>query len=449
MQPLDGYNTHMTNQSLLNQSESAEAFLDQMLDDTSEEAMHKKQNEVAVEEALRRKKILQQESQRVKSRILFLTRKHDIFEKDSLTQKQFIALQSVFDELHVFVLGCARHQKKTLRVADRVWAYPVHFKYLSFVHFSVIQKARKELMFSDGFRPDLIVALDPFESGFSGLKLSKKFRRLLQIHVLEDFFTDQFLTEDQDNKKRRYLADYTLRRVASVRTITDNLRKKIMEEYNNIQDIALLPRYFHIREIIQEARQHVATKLFPQFSFVILYVGQLNSDSMLFRALDASRTLLQTPSIGFVVVGDGPLRPKLEERTHLLGIEKQVIFTPPKVEMIDYMRSADVLLMPDTTSESEEVVIKAAATGLPLIMSHTPLRDDLFVDGQDAFLCEPDDTIEFSQKLTKFLNTNALRVQFSKNGKEVVATRIEESPEMYNLAYRDTIESVLYMNEGM
>ena len=252
----------MTNQSLLNQSESAEVFLDKVLDDTSEKTIRKKQNEVAVEEALRRQKILQQESQRVQSRILFLTRKHDIFEKDSLAQQQFIDLQSVFDEIHIFALGCGQHQKQTVRVSEKVWVYPVYAKYFSFIHFAAIKKARQELMFSDGFRPDLIVALDPFESGFVGLKLAKKFGRLLQVHVLEDFFTDQFLAATPENKKRRRFADYTLRRATSVRTRTDHLRKKIVEKYPNIQDIALLPRYFHIREIMQAAKKHVATKLF-------------------------------------------------------------------------------------------------------------------------------------------------------------------------------------------
>jgi hypothetical protein len=50
----------------------------------------------------------------------------------------------------------------------------------------------------------------------------------------------------------------------------------------------------------------------------------------------------------------------------------------------------------------------------------------------------------FSERLRKFINTNALRTQFSDNARAVIRTRIEDNPEVYRLAYRDTIEQVLF-----
>jgi glycosyltransferase involved in cell wall biosynthesis len=105
-------------------------------------------------------------------------------------------------------------------------------------------------------------------------------------------------------------------------------------------------------------------------------------------------------------------------------------------------------LCTDTTEESDELVIKAAAAGVPLILAHTQLRDDLFTDGESAFLCNAEDTIEFSQKLAKFLNSNMLRTQFKENGKYIVGTRLHEDPVAYKLAYRDSIESVFSVEEN-
>jgi glycosyltransferase involved in cell wall biosynthesis len=97
-------------------------------------------------------------------------------------------------------------------------------------------------------------------------------------------------------------------------------------------------------------------------------------------------------------------------------------------------------MCPDITEASDEIVIKAAAAGLPIIAAKTELRNDLFVDGESAFLCNKDDTVEFSQKLVKFLNGNTLRTQFSENAREIVKTRLHEDPNAYKLAYRDAIE---------
>jgi glycosyltransferase involved in cell wall biosynthesis len=99
-------------------------------------------------------------------------------------------------------------------------------------------------------------------------------------------------------------------------------------------------------------------------------------------------------------------------------------------------------LCTDTTEISDEIVIKAAASGLPLLVAQTPMRADLFVDGESAFLVEKEDTIGFSQKLTKFLNTNALRTQFKTNALDIVKTRLHEDPDAYVQAYKNAIEGV-------
>jgi glycosyltransferase involved in cell wall biosynthesis len=106
------------------------------------------------------------------------------------------------------------------------------------------------------------------------------------------------------------------------------------------------------------------------------------------------------------------------------------------------MQAADILLCTDTDEAGDETVIKAAASGLPVLVSKTPLRSDLFTDGIDAFLCDREDTVGFSQKLTKFLNTNALRIEFATNAKTIVETRLHEDPQMYKIAYRDSIEGI-------
>ena len=308
--------------------------------------------------------------------------------------------------------------------------------------------ASNHLSFAEGFRPDIVVALDPFEAGVIGLKIAQKYERVFQVHIFRDFFSESFLEEKKENKKRLKFAKKTLAATQSVRVESDALKKKLEATFPDVADVALLPRFFNIKAITEAVAQTEEKSLFPRLSFVILYIGKLNGNSALFRSMDAARKLLRTPSVGLVVVGDGPRRQEFIDRAKILGIESQVFFKKNDGNVIDYLQAADVLLLPDTDKDSEDTVIQAAAAGLPMILARTSLRDDLFVDGQDVFLCQPEDTLDFSQKLTKFINTNALRVQFSENARDVVLTRIEESPEMYQLAYRDSIEAVLYLEQG-
>jgi glycosyltransferase involved in cell wall biosynthesis len=294
----------------------------------------------------------------------------------------------------------------------------------------------------------MVVALDPFESGLAGYFIAKKFKRAFQVHITEDFLIDAFEEATKNNDWRITFSRFVLKRAQSVRVDTDTLKKKIATKYKKIKDLDLLPQYFNIKETIETLKSDQFEKLYPQFSFSILFIGALTHDSTLFRAIDAVQPLLRTPSIGFIVIGDGPAKAGFQERTKLLSIDSQVVFRSRVDEVLPHMRSVNLLVCTDTDSESEAVVIKAAAAGLPAVMARTALRDDLFTDGVDSFLCDPEDTIEFSQKMVKFLNTNAMRSQFSKNAKDVVSSRIEEDPAMYRIALRDSIEAVLYIEEA-
>jgi glycosyltransferase involved in cell wall biosynthesis len=300
-------------------------------------------------------------------------------------------------------------------------------------------------MFTDGFRPDIIVARDPFESALAAYLISERFDRPLQIHVLDDvaFNEKQFIEAAKENGWRLRFMHFVLRRAESVRTSTDAIKSMLQKRYKHIEDIALIPRFFNTRALLALPRS-TTEDMFPQFSFTVLYIGDLSPESTLFRALDTVRVLLSTPTIGFVVIGEGSQKQHYKERAALLGIEKQVLFLGAVSDTTAHIRSADVLLVTDTTTESEDLIIRAAALGTPLIMAETPIRKDLFTDGESAFLCPPEEGMAFAEKMRLFINANALRTQFSQNGRSVVQNRIEDSPERFTVAFRDTIEQVLF-----
>jgi len=436
-----------TEEAKFDPSERAEGVLDHLLDETSEVTIEQRANEISIKDALHKKRLVREESKRVRSRVLFITKDTQALEEGADAQEYFKNLAEVFDEVHVIVLGFTKRKTDTLRLDSKVWVYPTTAKSFLRQPFTAITTARQQLQFTDGFRADIVVALDPFESGIAGYFIAKKFKRAFQLQITENFYTPAFKDANKHNPWRLRFSRYVLKRVSSVFVSTELLKQNITTQYKKIKEVSLLPRYFNIQETIASSGSLPDRKLYPQFAFTILYIGTLNQNSTLFRAIDAVRTLLRTPSIGFVVIGEGPERKEFQERARILGIDSQIIFTPRVDNLVDHMHSANVLLNTDTTSGSEEIVIKAASVGLPVVMSRTALREDLFTDGVDSFLCDPEDTQEFSQKLLKFLNNGAMRTQFSKNAQDVVRTRIEEDPHTHVLAIRDAIESVLYLED--
>lgn len=430
-------------------SKKAANILDYVLDDTSKEVIAEREVQSSVEEELVKAPIAERTSNRKQSRVLFITRSIGILEPNSTEQLHYKNVASMFDEVHIIVLAESWQAKKGVeRLGTNIWAYTTSGKYWWMQPFIASSIAHSQLRFADGFRPDVVVALDPFESGLSGLFIAEKYNREFQVHITEDLYDPEFVQKDANNKWRLRIASYVLKRTQSVRLSTTTIKESISKKFQHIKDIALLPRHYDIQTIMAAAESIIDTKdIFPQFSFVVLFAGKLDHESTLFRALDAARSILSSPRIGLIVVGDGPMKKEFQKRAEILGIQKQVIFDRDENKLISYLKAADVLLCTDTTEASDEMVIKAAAAGLPIIGAITELRADLFTDGESIFLCQKEDTIDFSQKLVKFLNVNSLRAQFSTNAKDVIKSRLHEDPDAYKIAYKDSIEMVFSTEE--
>ena len=101
--------------------------------------------------------------------------------------------------------------------------------------------------------------------------------------------------------------------------------------------------------------------------------------------------------------------------------------------------------MPDTTPESEEIVLRAAAAGIPMILARTPMREDIFTDGESALMCAPDNIDEYSLKLNILMNDLPLRKHIAENAQQIIMTKFHEDPVRYKAAYRESIEEVLFL----
>jgi glycosyltransferase involved in cell wall biosynthesis len=429
--------------SWIDPSKKAGNILDSMLQSTSEEAIANQEIQSSTELELSKAPLTTVQSDRQDSRVLFITKDASVLESNSALQLHFINLSDVFNEIHILVL-CEPWQSKVepQRLGKNIWAYTTSVKYWPWQMAAALTVARDQLTFAEGFRPDIVVALDPFESGLSGLLIAEKYDREFQVHISEDLYAPEFVEKSKGNGWRLRIASYVLKRVQSVRVATETLKASVLKRYPDMADLELLPRHYDIQLILKAAESMEVQDAFPQYAFVILFVGKLDHNSTLFRTLDASRSILRAKSIGMAVVGDGPNKKEFEKRAEILGIKEQIIFQKDASQLLQYLKSADVLLCSDITEASDEVVIKAAAAGLPIIASETQLRKDLFKDGESAFLCNSEDTVEFAQKLSTFLNTNSLRTQFAQNARDIVKNRLHEDPNAFKLAYRDAIEGV-------
>lgn len=388
-------------------------------------------------------------SDRTATRLLFISKDISLLNQTTQSLDGYLNLSDVFDEVHILILQVGiKNRNPVLRVAPNVWLYVASaatwFEMLS----TAKNMIKDQMEFADGFRADLIVARDPLESGLIALWASARYKRPVQLHVLEDFSQLKTFKKYTYPRLMSYVFRYVCRRAVSIRTSTDLVKNKLEKMLPQVKDIATLPRFYNIAALAEGQSYLNIKDKYKQFAFIILYVGSLDHGSRAFQAIDASRNLMRSPKVGLVVIGDGEARSEFITRANVLGIPTQVVFEKNTDDLYSYLKSADVLIVPDLDEASDELAIKGAAAGIPLVLGETQLRQDIFTADRSALFFHDNDVAEMSNQLKKVLNDPGMRIDLVTKAQLAIEEKLHEDPLNYKVEYRDSVEDALFPEEN-
>ena len=108
----------------------------------------------------------------------------------------------------------------------------------------------------------------------------------------------------------------------------------------------------------------------PNKDFTLLHVGRLTAikdQESLLRAFASAKQYF--PDLQLWIVGDGPLRPRLEKITRELCIESTTHFFGEQLEVAPFYLNADLFVMSSLSEGLPMSLLEAMSTGLPSIVT--------------------------------------------------------------------------------
>ncbi len=211
-------------------------------------------------------------------------------------------------------------------------------------------------------RPDIVHVVTEGPLGFSALKIARD----LGIPITSSFHTNfhqyggHYGLSLGRNLALRYLRWFH-NRTACTFVPTDQISVSLAQE--GFQRLVVLSRGVDARLYSPVKRSEALRAtwgVLPEDT-VVLYVGRIAAEKNLELAEESYQAMrLINPRTRFVLVGDGPMRPKMEARN------PSFIFAGMRggEELAAYYASADVFLFPSMTETFGNVVIEAMASGL-------------------------------------------------------------------------------------
>lgn len=177
---------------------------------------------------------------------------------------------------------------------------------------------------------------------------------------------------------------------------------------------------------------------------MVLFVGRLVENKgaeYLIRAMNQVQKLM--PEVELVIVGDGPLRGKLEGLAQTLLTSYRFLGTQPREVIRSLLNEAKIFSVPSITIENGNsegfgmVFAEANAMGVPVVSFKTGGIPEAVAHGETGLLAEKKDANRLAEYIKQLLIDNNMWEAFSKQGERRVR-------ELFNLKKQNLILEDIY-----
>lgn len=266
----------------------------------------------------------------------------------------------------------------------------------------------------------LVTAQDAFETGLAAYKAAKKLNASLQLQMHTDWFSKFYREESFKNKIRIAIANFLVPRANGIRVVSMRLKESLIRGFKLKSEPVVLPIHLDIPVAMLSGKRDLLRIKYPQFGTIAVMVCRLEREKNIFMALNALRNVIKKyPGTGFVIVGDGSMRSKLEETVAEFGLGEEVFFEGWQDNAIPYFLSADLFLNTSNYEGYGRTLIEAGAAGCPLVTTNVGVVGEVFTN-DNALISEPQDLNQFEKNLDFALSHKSEMKLLAEKAREAV-----------------------------
>jgi glycosyltransferase involved in cell wall biosynthesis len=154
----------------------------------------------------------------------------------------------------------------------------------------------------------------------------------------------------------------------------------------------------------------------PKDAYTVCFVGRFSADKNPLLFVEMAAAVAATdPTVHFLLMGDGPLRPMAELRTAALGLGERIHFVGFQPEAKKLLQAADVLAVTSQSEGSPLVTLEAMAAARPVVATNVGDIARQVVDGEAGYVVRPGDARALAARILA-LRDPALRERMGARG---------------------------------
>lgn len=139
--------------------------------------------------------------------------------------------------------------------------------------------------------------------------------------------------------------------------------------------------------------------------------------------LRAVQQVASSHPVTVLCVGDGALRPQMEDLAKELGIVDVTQFLGERPDAATIISGLDVLVSASRSEGLSNVILEAMANGVPVVATRVGGSPELVDEGETGFLVSPDDPTGMASMIMRLLDNRLLRTEMGEQARRQVETR--------------------------
>ena len=224
-------------------------------------------------------------------------------------------------------------------------------------------------------RPDIVSTQDPFEVGFVGMFLARRFRCPLHVQAHTDFLAPEFERHSLLNRIRLFIAPVVVARASGIRAVSEKIKKSVEAKYHPRARISVAPIYVDLAKFRNAQATSELVVKFGQFKTKVLVVARLEPEKNVELAIRAFEQVAPNDTC-LIILGEGSERERLQTVARSLNIGDRIFFEGMQTPA-PYYALADLVLVPSKYEGYGLVIVEALAVGKPVLATDVGIAREM------------------------------------------------------------------------
>jgi len=212
-----------------------------------------------------------------------------------------------------------------------------------------------------------------------------------------------------------------------VTTVSESLKKDTLEHFAVKKEIVVIPNFIDLEKFRKQKKDHFKKAICPNNEKLLIHTSNFRKVKRIEDVLQVFAKVREKIPAKLLLVGDGPERPKIEQFSRELKVDRCVHFLGKLDAVEEVLSVSDVFLMPSETESFGLAALEAMACEVPVVSSNAGGLPELNIQGKTGFLSnvgDIDDMVEKTLIVLDDANLPTFRANALARAKEFELSRI-------------------------